>query len=398
MKVKHLTYLIRRYGVGIPLILLMGLPLFVLWLVSNFSNLALQVLGISSLMGFIFILSGFGFTGAWKQAISVQKTVGIRAQILFLACVIVISYPFIIDNPDMRAFVRPIGFNLLVGAFIFGVGMQLAGSCSSGSLVCAGRGQVTAWWVLLMMTIGATIAAAHYAWWLSWSQWEPVSFVHLLGWQSALMATLSLLTLAYWVSIRLEAKRYHQVTPLFYQQGKLALSKLGMGAITMTIAYILLWWVSGQPWAVTLPFALVGIHLLDWLTLPIDWQFWGFTGEYEAALNKPWHEQILIVSNLGIIIGAALASVWLFLKQDTCLLNDQQAQRSTSWRQTYLFYSIGGLLMGYGAIISFGCNIAAFIGGVASASLHGWVWLIFALLGNVSLLYLLNICQKSVTK
>jgi len=42
----------------------------------------------------------------------------------------------------------------------------------------------------------------------------------------------------------------------------------------------------------------------------------------------------------------------------------------------------GGLLLGYGARISYGCNIGAYFSGVASTSLHGWLWLAGALLGT----------------
>lgn len=34
----------------------------------------------------------------------------------------------------------------------------------------------------------------------------------------------------------------------------------------------------------------------------------------------------------------------------------------------------GGLLMGYGARIGFGCTIGALLSGIASTSLHGWLW------------------------
>jgi hypothetical protein len=37
--------------------------------------------------------------------------------------------------------------------------------------------------------------------------------------------------------------------------------------------------------------------------------------------------------------------------------------------------------MGVGARLGFGCNIGAFVGGVASGSLHGWVWFAAALGG-----------------
>ena len=44
---------------------------------------------------------------------------------------------------------------------------------------------------------------------------------------------------------------------------------------------------------------------------------------------------------------------------------------------------LGGLMLGYGARLAYGCNIGAFFSGVASTSLHGWVWILFAVIGNV---------------
>jgi len=45
---------------------------------------------------------------------------------------------------------------------------------------------------------------------------------------------------------------------------------------------------------------------------------------------------------------------------------------------------IGGLLLGYGARIAYGCNIGAYFSGIASGSLHGWLWLVAAFIGNVA--------------
>jgi uncharacterized protein len=42
--------------------------------------------------------------------------------------------------------------------------------------------------------------------------------------------------------------------------------------------------------------------------------------------------------------------------------------------KSLLAAGIGGLLMGWGARLGFGCNIGAFVGGIASGSVHGWVW------------------------
>ena len=43
--------------------------------------------------------------------------------------------------------------------------------------------------------------------------------------------------------------------------------------------------------------------------------------------------------------------------------------------------ALGGLICGWGARLGFGCNIGAFIGGVGSGSLHGWIWFVMALAG-----------------
>lgn len=43
---------------------------------------------------------------------------------------------------------------------------------------------------------------------------------------------------------------------------------------------------------------------------------------------------------------------------------------------------IGGFLLGYGARIAHGCNSGALFSGIASTSLHGWLWGAAALLGT----------------
>ena len=49
---------------------------------------------------------------------------------------------------------------------------------------------------------------------------------------------------------------------------------------------------------------------------------------------------------------------------------------------------LGGLLLGYGARLAYGCNIGAYFSGIASASVHGWLWLAAAFAGSVLGTYL----------
>jgi len=55
------------------------------------------------------------------------------------------------------------------------------------------------------------------------------------------------------------------------------------------------------------------------------------------------------------------------------------------WRvpwKSILAAVLGGLMLGYGARIAYGCNIGAFFSGIASSSVHGWVWFVAAFFGN----------------
>jgi uncharacterized membrane protein YedE/YeeE len=80
-----------------------------------------------------------------------------------------------------------------------------------------------------------------------------------------------------------------------------------------------------------------------------------------------------MLMDFGIVLGALLAAglarrfapVW-----------------RAPWR-SLAAAAIGGELIGYGARLAYGCNIGAYFSGIASSSLHGWVWLLMALAGTV---------------
>jgi uncharacterized membrane protein YedE/YeeE len=78
------------------------------------------------------------------------------------------------------------------------------------------------------------------------------------------------------------------------------------------------------------------------------------------------------VMDFGIMLGAMLCA-------------GLSARFKPEWRISGRHFAasvLGGLLLGYGACLAYGCNIGAFFSGIASGSLHGWMWLVFALFGN----------------
>ena len=76
--------------------------------------------------------------------------------------------------------------------------------------------------------------------------------------------------------------------------------------------------------------------------------------------------------NFGIVFGAMAAAA----------LAGKFAPVWKLSRRDLLTAVIGGLLMGYGARLAYGCNIGAYLGGLVSGSLHGWWWLIWGFAGS----------------
>ena len=103
----------------------------------------------------------------------------------------------------------------------------------------------------------------------------------------------------------------------------------------------------------------------------VDVASWGYW-QGSAALEASIFSDITSVMNIGIILGALTAA-------------GLAGRFAPAWRipaRSLAAAAIGGLLLGYGARIAYGCNIGAFFSGVASSSLHGWLWLVAGFAGS----------------
>ncbi|MCF8516800.1 MAG: YeeE/YedE family protein, partial [Rhodobacteraceae bacterium] len=131
--------------------------------------------------------------------------------------------------------------------------------------------------------------------------------------------------------------------------------------------------VAGHPWSVTYGFGLWAAKTAEVLGFGVaDWAFWS-SGYNAKALSASVLEDTVSVMNFGIMLGAALAAA----------LAGRFAPKAALPLGSLLAAVVGGLLMGYGARLSFGCNIGALFSGIASGSLHGWLWFGAAFAGSV---------------
>ncbi|MBU5439686.1 YeeE/YedE family protein [Tissierella sp. MSJ-40] len=142
------------------------------------------------------------------------------------------------------------------------------------------------------------------------------------------------------------------------------------GAVILAILNTAIFTITGSPWGVTSTFAMWGAWMFKALGgHPETWVY--FQGKSGETLAKGIAAHTGTFMNLGIIVGALLASL---------LASEFRIKKIKNMKQVAAAI-IGGLLMGYGARISFGCNIGALFSGIASMSLHGWQYLIFIFLG-----------------
>ncbi len=143
------------------------------------------------------------------------------------------------------------------------------------------------------------------------------------------------------------------------------------GAVLLAVLNVALFAINGKPWGgVTSTLAMWGAWIFEALGgNPSSWVY--FQGGSGETLAKGFAAHTGSIMNLGIIVGALLASL---------LASEFRIKKIKSGRQVAAAI-LGGLLMGYGARISFGCNIGALFSGMASMSLHGWEYLVFIFLG-----------------
>jgi hypothetical protein len=134
--------------------------------------------------------------------------------------------------------------------------------------------------------------------------------------------------------------------------------------------------ISGQPWSLASVFTLWSLKLSDSLAFGLDWQFWQIAGLYQQRMAQNLLTDAVSLTTLGVILG----SLWV-----TLFAPRSRAPIQRNLKQAGL-YAIGGFLMGFGATLSYGCNVGAFFSGIASGSLHGWLWIVFAVFGNIAAL------------
>ena len=122
------------------------------------------LIGIGLLLGYTLFHARFGFTGAFRRMMSVGNGQAMRSHMIMLAVAVtlfapILAYGITFFGDPVAGSVSPVGVSLVVGAFIFGIGMQLGGGCASGTLYALGGGRSVMFVTLAFFVVGSTIGA-----------------------------------------------------------------------------------------------------------------------------------------------------------------------------------------------------------------------------------------------
>ncbi len=343
------------------------------WIMS----ISLLVMGI--LLGATLNYFQFGFSSSFRSLITERKTMGIRAILIMLAFAILLFAPLLAvgqwQDTVYNGYIRPLSLAIPLGAFIFGIGMQISCGCTSGTLNRVGQMQALALPTLLFMVIGGTLASATFGEWRHLPSLAPFAFQKQLSWPLAIVLQLVLLVGLYRFLLWFEQQRHKDIEPIFQLKlhSKLPprLHPFLQAALALAFFNFVLFLLSGSPWSISSVFPYWGTSLITQLNLPFEWEFWDYAMENQNSLNMALWLQPVSLTTIGVILGALVVSLARPRnKQPFSLL-------------ALLVSMVGGVIMGFGAVMASGCNIGAFFSGIASGSLHGWVWFGFALLGNI---------------
>lgn len=141
-----------------------------------------------------------------------------------------------------------------------------------------------------------------------------------------------------------------------------------VGGVLLALVNTAILALQGKPWGVTSGLLHAGARALQQLGFqPEAWTYFRLGGHGQALGEFGWWDGLLWL-NFGVVAGAVLSSL---LAAEFRLRRPKKAVLALG----------GGLLMGYGARLALGCSVGALLGGIASFSLHGWLFAGFVLLG-----------------
>lgn len=312
-------------------------------------------------IGVLFEGQGFGFAGPWRRLIVDRNPTAILAQLLSIGLVATFALPLLKAAPqELIGAHAPVGFSMILGAFVFGAAMQIILGCGSGTLVNAGSGNLVAVVALPFFALGSFFGAYHL---LEWTSIGTLPVVTVSGLSGVIITWAGLISISIVLLIYTGVSAFR--IPLRLVSIAFVLAILALGHLV----------VAGQPWGVVYGLGLWAAKAVSFFGVSFEGsEFWSMKGQVER-INQSLLTDVTSLTNVGLILGAFGVSAWRkgFFAGRAIVLP----------ARAWVSVIIAGLALGYSSRLAFGCNVGAFFSGISTGSLHGWVWMFMALGGSI---------------
>lgn len=345
----------------------------------DFGNTAALSLLIGTALGIVFERGRFCFFCIFRDSIENRVTTGIISILVALATgAIGYSLVFALFMPvptgeflPPAAHIGPISWALVAGAAAFGLGMVLSGACIAGHMYRLGQGSLRAIPSLFGVVLG--FALALLGWndiYLGQIQQAPVVWIpDLIGYNGALLLTLAAIGALAVLAIRFTKKQDRNFEVL---ENPFTLRALAYSLIRKR-------WSPGVTGAIV---GLIGTFAyLRIEPLGVTRQLGSSTRtllDSQGLLPEVLHGLDTLAGCIGIVTETITNNGWIVLgivvSSFAAALAGGRFKIERLTLKGALSGVLGGVLLGWGAMISLGCTIGVLLSGIQAFSLAGWVF------------------------
>lgn len=366
--------------------------------------LVISGLGVGVVFGYTLQHGRFCMNTAFREVLLSRDFTVFRAYILALLVLMVGAN--LLDQMGVMH-LKSVPFTWLanvLGGYIFGIGMVLAGGCATGTLYRVGEGMVGSWFAAIgfLLTASSTLSGvlrpvAKFLWFgPGFDPTNPASakFAYLVTDENGRLLPVTIASVLHvnrWLVIAILAVP----AVIFISKGPFKKPASQKGFI---------WWFSG------IMIGLIGVVAFyaseAWggyskarglsFSGPLNELAAWFTSSHTLAeVQRTAAESQVDVSGVIGKLGTLTWSVYMLVGIVIGSLVSAASHKEFSWRapkaQSLITQFSGGLIMGFGATVAGGCNVGHGLTGLSTLALGSLVSIIFIILGSWTMVYFLFI-------
>src|SRR5690349_21609014 len=229
-------------------------------------------------LGVAFLKAEFSYTASWRRFLAHGEAGGLLGGLIVIAVSALVIVPTAALAPGFGGAFAPLGPSLLIGAFAFGLGMQLANGCGSGTLYTAGGGSGRMLVTLAFFVIGSVLGSLSLPPVLALGGHDPILAANYFGPWGGLAATLASIAAVSAIIVAIAKKRGANFIP---SRNYIA------GGVIIGLLCIFVFVVGGHPWSVTFGYTVWGAKIATLLGVDLSqYGFWQWDGPKHALTSS----------------------------------------------------------------------------------------------------------------